>query len=246
MNELLATIGGSWRQVIVYPGGVAFWIIVVVMRRLWGASAPAGAWAATQIVTAWLCVALQPWPHTYWAYGLDLWAALLLLEVPQWLRHRTASPAARATDWHRLRRAYALLALALVLMAQGAQSLLLTTIQTATDPLRWLGVAVWIIALPPLLALGPWRGTDEADTAATTRRVAHIALAVVLAWPPVEKLGYPAAALAITVACAAYAALHHWWHGEPQRWERWQPWLAGVALLGLAWAAVSAYVRQLW
>jgi hypothetical protein len=238
VDELLALLGQNWRLLLVYPGGLTAFAALVVITFLDPETRSLSALRprlAVEIViaAAWLLlIALLPPPQTGWPYALDLLTLALLIELPYW--------------WYTLRRApnrisglaaalnvYPLLALAIATLGQGAGSLVVREINRSTGWLHWLGVAAWAIALPPLLAIGPWRG-QQPTLLDQGRRVAHTALLLALALPAND--GTPIWTAAIGVACIALplATLNRWWHGDGQRSIAWQPWLVGALALVLA------------
>lgn len=253
MAELLALIGGSWRALWLYPGGLALLVALVALHRVWPLGQPwqrtAAPLALLQLGGAWLVAALLPWPHTYWAYPLDLGAALLLLEAPWWLRrHHDWRVATRRlavlAELTAALRVYPLVALAAALCGASAGSLIIVKVQGGAPLLRWLGVALWAVALPPLLALGPWQSAPP-DPANSLRRVVHLALLATLALPGGDGVSYWAGAAAALIVAASFAALARWWRGPAARWERWQPALALLAVAALCWSAAAALLAQL-
>ncbi len=128
-------------------------------------------------------------------------------------------------------------------LGQAFGSLLLPELKSGNQSLRWAGLAVWAIALPPLLAFGPWQVLRGRDWSADVRRVGHIGLLVALALPAGDRVGYGTTAIAAVIAFVSLTSVHYLWRDSPEHWERFQP-LIALALLGLmlrygfeAWAA---------
>ena len=260
MDELLALVGGSWQPLLLYPGVVTGILATAFMRAVWSAhgfTKPPLAghcrWQPAAVFTAGcvlLLLALLPLPRSYWAYPIDIIGALALLELPHWLRLaqplRAPDAATRARavgEAGTLLNVYVLLALAVAALGQASSSLLLTEVKRGQPPLRFAGLLAWAVALPPLLALGPWQVVGWRDWLHDLRRVAHIALLVALALPPGDQWTHTAMATAAALAFGSLALLHRLWRGDPQRWERLQP-FAALALLafllamsGQGWAA---------
>ena len=181
-NELLTLIGLAWPRLIIYPGGLALlallWLVartknqelrtgsqlLVLGSRLLGIGA---------LAFAWLGLALLPLPAAVpMGRTTDVVIILALLEWPRIiaiaaeLRARDAVP--RAAGARRLAAAlnsYPPLILATLALAQPAGSLDIAAlarppIDTAASSLHvlhWLGAGAWVLALAPLIGLGPFR-----------------------------------------------------------------------------------------
>ncbi len=262
MDELLAIVGGSWQPLLVYPGILTGLVATGLMYALWHARARNRsrllahfAWdpsAALYAASAFLFLALLPFPRSYWAYPVDLVGALLLLELPHWLRLRrllwAPEPQVRrgaACEAGALLNVYLLLALATAALGQASGSLLLPDLKTGIQKLRWAGLVTWAIAIPPLVALGPWYVPETDGWLPSLRRVAHIALLVALALPVGDRWGYGATAIGAAAGFGSLTILHFVWDGRPEPWERLQP-LIAVALLGLLlFANAQAWLARL-
>lgn len=256
MNELLAIIGTSWRPLLLFPGALTALVLVLGTSFVWRRSPTqptarvprldaVGTLGAASIM---LALVFLPVPGSSWRYGLDLLVILALIEVPYWyaLRRRLATPALRDAAE---REIGALLNIAmpfvltLAVVAQTRGTLVLGELRGGTGWMWWVGIAGWALAMPPLLALGPWHIAGNDGVVALVRRVAHIGLLVTVALPAdVELVGL---AIAAASAFGTLAVLDHAWRGRPEAWERWQP-LVAVVLLGvLLYAAATAwYVRM--
>ncbi|GAC1550960.1 MAG: hypothetical protein NVS4B8_04460 [Herpetosiphon sp.] len=230
MNELQNILGGSWRFVWLYPGGVALLMAAVLMRVgvQTGSRSAVDVPGVATVVPIWMCCSMLPWPRTYWAYPIDLWVAFLLLEAPYWAwLHRRGAATERIID---LLRIYPLLILAMGMLAQSAGSLLIVRIQAAVGWPRWMGVGLWCIAVPPLISLGPWRQHDEPAWAIDARRAGHLALLTVMALPRGEASGYAAAVIGTLCVFGSFLLLDRLWHDRSARAERWQPTITVGAL----------------
>lgn len=260
MDELFAVVGGGWQPLLVYPGVLTGLLLTLVMGTLWAlpdaatdrlpATVPATAGALPAIACGLLLLALLPVPRSYWAYPIDLIVALALLELPYWLRlasHLHASDVrmrvAAASQIGALLNVYILLALAVAALGQASGSLILPELKSGNQTLRCAGLAAWALALPPLLAFGPWQALRGRDWSADVRRVGHIGLLVALALPAGDQAGSGATAIAAAIAFVSLTSVHYLWRDSPERWERLQP-LIALVLLALmlrygfaAWAA---------
>lgn len=175
LNELLALVGRSWSRLLLYPGGLAafgcVWLVRVVARRQWPwrdlplllGSAP-----VLPIAAAWLAIALLPLPGAVdLGRSVDALAALALLDLPLLvaLADDLRADAQRSTGVKRLAAAlngYPTLVLALLTLGFSSGSLELATMMRVPAQsgmlaaLHWLGAAALVLALPPLLGLGPF------------------------------------------------------------------------------------------
>ncbi|MBA3946451.1 MAG: hypothetical protein H0X37_18040 [Herpetosiphonaceae bacterium] len=259
MDELLAILGGSWRQLLLYSGGLTLIGVVLVTYRLWrrtGLELPRQPLdypvLLIQIMGLALYSAALPWPKTYWAYPLDLWTALLLLEAPYWLELRRAWGSVRPTvrlaaaqQLATVLRVYPLLALATALLAQNAGSLIIRTIQQGHGLLHWSGLLLWAITLPPLLLLGPWCSVTNSPLPQHLRRVGHIALLTVLALPGGDAVPYSAGTVAALTSFGSLVLLDHLWQRHARTWEWFQPGLTLMGLLLLLWTAAQDFAARL-
>lgn|GEM_PF-6031635 len=242
MDELLALVGRNWRLLLLYPGGLTTLgaLLAVVF-----ASRTRPTFSIFQRISVhdlpvcamWLLVcALLPLPQTSWPYSLDLAALLLLIEASFWLRMLSSATLNDAPMLGAILSMYPLLLLAVVIIGTATGSLVLREIAANTDWLRWVGVGVWALALPPLLALGPWRSTNMSAWH-PLRQVTHMGLLLAAALPTNDTTSRLASLAGFCVMLLALAALDHWWQGDADRWLRWQPWL--VMVLALLVAALS-------
>jgi hypothetical protein len=262
MDELLAIVGGSWQPLLLYPGILATLLATLLLRPVWrlGRSRPVPGVSRLSfepisvfyLASTLLVCALLPFPRSYWAYPIDLIVVLLLLEAPHWARITRLSRAPQAglragaaLEAANLANVYVLLALAIALLGQASGSLVLTEVKNGAPLPRWIGLAAWSIALPPLLALGPWYVPETEDGLLAFRRVAHIALLVALALPAGDKWGHNATAIAAAIAFGSLVLLHLGWKGSPERWERLQPFIALALLLFLLYTNVAAWSARL-
>lgn len=176
VNELLALLGRAWFQLLIYPGGLTALVLTLVVgvlsRRAPHTYFPQSASPATAIaavVAPWLALALLPLPGAArLERPLDVVGLLALLELPLLLASaaglRTRNTNSQHAALRRLAAAlngYPTLLLALLLLSRASGSLQITDIATTptTFPavaLHWLGAVALLLALPPLLALGPF------------------------------------------------------------------------------------------
>ena len=262
MDEWIALIGGSWHPLLLYPGLLTGLLVTALMHLSWhGPPRPSDGSlmlprdpfpALLACAAALLLLALLPFPRSYWAYPIDLIGALFLLEAPYWLRLarrlRAASLPIRrgaADEAGAILNTYLLLALAIALLGQGAGSLLLTEVKAGQPLLRWTGLVGWAIALPPLLALGPWRQPAANGWADDMRRIGHLGLLLALALPTGDQWGYGATAIGACICFGSFILLHHFWRGEPARYERLQPIIALVLLGCLLYVSGQKWLLRL-
>ncbi len=243
MDELLALLGRHWRLLVLYPGGLTALAGIVLLGLLLRSRALSSTVERPSpfdllLAALWLLlIALLPLPRTGWPYALDLATYLTLIELPFWLyllRRGLARLDRQATA---MLNSYPLLALAMAALAQGAGSFVVHEINRSIGLLHWAGVVAWAIALPPLLALGPWQTGEQPYLVTTLRRLAHIVLLVAIALPAHDDTSYLALAIAFTTTALPLAALHRWWRGDGSRWDAWLPRL--VAILALLIAFLS-------
>lgn len=172
-SELLALVGRSWSRLLLYPGGLAafgcVWLVRAVARRQWPwrdlplllGSAP-----VLPLAAAWLAIALLPLPGAVdLGRSIDVVAVLALLDLALLtaLADDLCADARRSTGIERLAAAlngYPTLVLALLTLGFSSGSLeLATTMRVPAESgvlatLHWLGAGALVLALPPLLGLG--------------------------------------------------------------------------------------------
>jgi len=158
MSELLGALGLAWPRLLLYPGGL-FALVASWLLGMWLARCSCGPTAQVRgglgaVVPPLVALTMLPLaPARSFPYGLDLVVALALLEWPQ------------AMGWgaqrrEELARAYAPLLLAGLGLAEACGGLELTRLLRWPEPLvaqLLLGAsaALWLAALPRLLASGP-------------------------------------------------------------------------------------------
>jgi hypothetical protein len=180
-NELLALLGRAWPRLLIYPGGLAAFVLVWLLVRTKNQeprtenrnALPGSRFSvlgSSAVVLPWLGLALLPLPYAA-ALGrqTDLIAGLALLEWPLLLtitfelrdcgaetsRHAHARLAAALNGYPPL-----ILATLVLLSAAGSLDLaaLMRTPEVATPAraalLHWVGAAAWLLALPPALGTG--------------------------------------------------------------------------------------------
>lgn len=173
MGELLGALGLAWPRLLLYPGGLfalgAAWLLGRWLARC--GLAPGGGWhgaggagmlpALLGAVPPLAAISLLPLaPARPFPYGLDLVAALALLEAPRLWRAAGDADASGAIGRAALARAYLPLLVAAAALAEAAGGLELTRLLRLPEgwpgrALLGLGAALWLAALPPLLADGP-------------------------------------------------------------------------------------------
>jgi hypothetical protein len=158
MGELLGALGLAWPRLLLYPGGLfalaASWLLARWLGL--GRARPVTLPDLLDALPPLAALALLPLaPARGFPYGLDLAVALGLLE---WPRLRRA--AWGALDRAVLVRGYGPLIVAALLMAEGSGGLGLSGL--LSWPGAWLdrglllgGAALWLLALPRLIAGGP-------------------------------------------------------------------------------------------
>jgi hypothetical protein len=255
MDELLAIVGGSWQPLLLYPGLLTTLLVTVLMGAFWRRADAirhpiVGTRPLTILAAACplLVSAMLPAPRSFWAYPIDLFLALVLLEVPHWLRlterlQRAGTQATAAAEAAALLNVYLLLALGLAALGQAAGSLLLPELRARPGVLRWAGLITWATAMPPLLGLGPW--STVRDGLDDLRRVVHVGLLVAIALPDGDQVGYIGVAAGAITAFGTLTLLHYLWHGDTQRWERIQPLLALLLLVILLGMGTNAWVARM-
>ena len=262
MNELLAIIGTSWRPLLIFPGLLTGLLLTLTTSYLWKhtrqdendlAVSTGGLWGWSSVVGQWsamiLMLAFLPVPGSNWRYGVDVLVALALVEVPHWyaLRRRLGAAngairAGAAAEAAATLNGYVLLGLAIAAIGQANSSLVLGELRGGNTPLRWAGIVVWALALPPLLTLGPWNVVGAPHSLATLRRVAHIGLPVTLALP--ADADYRGLAIAALMGFGSLALLDRFWHGSPEKWERVQPVIALVMLGVLLYTGATTWYAR--
>lgn len=178
--DLLSALGRAWPRLLLYPGGLAAFALVWLLIRSVPRRAvvpatlvcPLDPLARTSALAApWLALALLPLPGAATLpISIDALVTLALLEWPLWL---TLSAALRHPDsWQAAARwlaavlnGYLPLLLGLLLLAEAAGSLDLTRISPpgSSALVWWVATAGMLLALPPLLGLGPFVAPLPAD-----------------------------------------------------------------------------------
>jgi hypothetical protein len=178
--ELLSFLGLAWSRLLIFPGGAcllsAVWLAAAFERRRaqTGLLSFPTSWltsplTASAIIFPWLGVALMPLPGAVaLSRPIDLIAIIALLEWPRVLAIAADLQGNdRARGVQRLATAlngYPPLVLSLVLVSLGTGTLEvvgLLRIPESAAPLQqtmwfWLGAGALIIALPPLIEVGPF------------------------------------------------------------------------------------------
>jgi hypothetical protein len=181
-SELLVLLGRAWSRLLLYPGGLAafttVWLVVSLLpRSSLSTTAPAHpltpspahpvTLAGSAVVLPWLALALLPLPLAIeLPRQLDIVVALTLLEWPHML---AIGQELQAGDTRRLAAAlngYPPLILATLALAQSSGSLEIAALARAPDELastsaralHWLGAIALVLALPPVLGIGPFAG----------------------------------------------------------------------------------------
>ncbi|HEX6289012.1 MAG TPA: hypothetical protein VFZ66_07465 [Herpetosiphonaceae bacterium] len=250
MDELIALLGRNWRLLLLYPGGLAALVALLLARLLLedrrnlrrGAERLRG--REIIIAAAWLLtIALLPLPQTGWPYALDLLVLLALIELPHWtsiISTPDRAPDEIAAQLAPLLNVYPLLALSIALLGQAAGSLVVHEINRSGGWLHWLGIVGWASTLPPLLGLGPWRDRYTLGTLSALRRVAHMGLLLAAALPAHNETPTVMALEGFACLLLPLAALDRWWRGRSEWWIGWQPWL--VVAFALVAASTSGAV----
>jgi len=280
--ELLALLGRAWARLLLYPGGLAafaaLWAAGLLVRRSAGGEgagerpASAGGVARWQgvlgLAAPWLALALLPLPYAA-AFGrpVDMVVIVALLECPRLLVAardlRAEELAARGV--RRLAAAlngYPPLLGAALVLAQSVGSLELGAIAAGPDEaapqLAWalylIGAAALLLALPPLLELGPFAvggpgaplpGGDLLAIGLRLRSLGFVLLAALPLLgllPAASEDGSPAIWL-VPLPPLLVAALA-WAFGRLTAGRRPRPWAQGYLVLSAALIGVLAYAAS--
>ncbi|MDW8213771.1 MAG: hypothetical protein RMJ55_09450, partial [Roseiflexaceae bacterium] len=178
--ELLSFLGLAWSRLLIFPGGacvlIAVWLAEAFERRraqpallFFPTSWLASPLTASSVVFPWLGVALLPLPGaTALSRPIDLVAVIGLLEWPRLLAIAAdLQRGNRARGVQRLAAAlngYPPLLLSLLIISLGTGTLEvagLLRIPESAAPLQqtawfWIGAGALILALPPLIEVGPF------------------------------------------------------------------------------------------
>jgi hypothetical protein len=211
MGELLGAVGLAWPRLLLYPGGL-FALAAAWLLGRWlgiaGLGTGSQGWGFLAVVPPLVAVSLLPLaPARAFPYGLDLVIALALLEAPR------LGALARAGR-EELARDYLPLLVAAAAMAGAAGGLELTRLLRVPEAwpgraLLGVGAALWLVALPRLVAGGP---------AGLAGRLRSLGLLAVAALPvlgalaaaellPVELAGWALPPLALAVVALALGAV---------------------------------------
>lgn len=272
-NELLSLLGRAWWPLLVYPGGLSAFVLVGLLsfgKKFLGDSptdpfseaqrhARAGGASASAVAVPWLALALMPLPRAASiSRPLDAMVLLALLEWPLVL---AVAADARATDTARWQQAarrltavlngYPSLLLALLALAWSGGSLQLGALARppadlaplATVVLHWFGAATLVLALPPVLGLGPFAAGSPRDPALQIGlRLRLLGLVALAALPWFPLLGTRAWLLPLPPL--VIGMLLWLWHrcarGAARRWAVAYNVLAAVQLLALLALALDA------
>ncbi|GIV99474.1 hypothetical protein [Roseiflexus sp.] len=209
--ELLSFLGLAWSRLLLFPGGVcliiAVWLAEAFAQRptSQGLRSFPTAWLsaplpASAVALPWLGVALLPLPGAVaLSRPIDLATVIALLEWPRLLAISTdLQYGNRARGVQRLAAAlngYPPLILALVLLSLGTGTLEvagLLRIPDGATPLWqavwfWLGAGALILALPPLIEIGPF-ALDAPDELRPGLRLRMLGIILIAALPGVALL----------------------------------------------------------
>lgn len=210
LNELLALLGRAWWNLFVFPGGLAFVLLWLFKQRKKQrpqdhtqtptektSSYPFGRFEIVSAVAApWLGLALVPLPGAVrLARPTDAVVLLALLDWPLLLAITIELRAASSwpTGARRLAAAlngYPALLLALLSLATSSGSLLLPALAEPTTALHWWGATTLLLALPPLLGLGPFAaGPHHSRVVQIGLRLRTLAYGALAALPWLALLG---------------------------------------------------------
>ena len=219
-----SAVGGQWRRLLLYPGGLTALVVVLAGWALWRivvgrarprlvASSPP--WQPLDLLALAgpsLALALLPLPQAAELRSpLDLPTAWLLCDLPLALaifrgwrgaaQHQIQA-ARLALGWL---VALPLLAAVLVVIGSRTNSFTVADLPRIFEagPAGWLVQAGWLLALLAGLQLGPWlagSGAGVSGLGLALRRAGHVGLLSVAAlelWPSVAPTanGWPAALL---------------------------------------------------
>lgn len=185
-NELLSFLGRAWWPLLVYPGGLTAFALVWLLGRwerpaLHSAHAPDLFARVSAVAAPWLALALMPLPRAVnLGRPLDAVALLALLEWPLLLAVAAEARAAEHVAWPNAARrlaavlnGYPALLLALLTLAWSGGALQLSSIASppsdlatlTVKALHWFGAGALLLALPPLLGLGPFAALPPGEPA---------------------------------------------------------------------------------
>lgn len=211
ITELLSFLGLAWSRLLIFPGGVclliAVWLAEACERRrtLHGFVSLPTSWltsprAASAVALPWLGVALLPLPGAVaLSRPIDLAALIALLEWPRLLA--IAADLQGGERWRGAQRlaaalnGYPPLILAALLASMGTGTLEVAGLLRIPDngaPLQqtawfWLGAGALILALPPLLEIGPF-ALDAPDDLRPGMRLRELGIILMAALPGIASL----------------------------------------------------------
>lgn len=188
-SELLALVGRAWTRLLLYPGGlsmlVATWFAFSIVPALLNRKERkkrgekennffalfAVIFSPISVAAPWLGVALMPLPGAVdLGRGIDIVIVLALLDVPlfQAIGQEIRSQDMRQSGIARLAAALngypALIFAVLLLASNGSLELGLLVQPPSSFPnaiLHWAGAAGFVVALPPVIGLGPFTTCAE-------------------------------------------------------------------------------------
>lgn len=209
--ELLSFLGLAWSRLLICPGGlcalIAVWLAEAFERRhkqtgllFFPTSWLASPITASAVVLPWLGVALLPLPGAAaLSRPIDLVAVIGLLEWPRLLAITAdLQRGDRARGVQRLAAAlngYPPLILSLLVISLGTETLEvagLLRIPESAAPLQqtawfWIGAGALILALPPLIEVGPF-ALDAPDELRPGLRVRMLGFILIAALPGIALL----------------------------------------------------------
>jgi hypothetical protein len=208
-----SAVGGQWRRLLLYPGGLTVLALAAVGWGLWRflgwrrrpQSAPNPLpWQPTDLLALagpWVALALLPLPHSSELRSpLDLPTAWLLCDLPLALAVARGWRGGAQQQIHAARWALGwlvalpLLATILVVFGSRTSTLTIADLPGLTRPRSagWLVLFGWLAALLPALQLGPWAAgaglPGLAGLGLALRRAGHVgvlSLAALPLWPVV-------------------------------------------------------------
>jgi hypothetical protein len=249
MRDLLGALALAWPRLMLFPGGLAALLGASLLDRwlAWAGRAPArrAGWSADALPPL-LALALLPLPPARsFPYGIDLVAALALLEWPR-LSGLARAGRLGGAELQKLLGGYGLLLLAAAAWMAGAAGIELSRLLRAPQggpgwALLLAGAGLWLAALARL-ELRP----AEASWALRLRAlglllVGSLPLLAGLAAAAADGLPAGVAGLALPPAAALLAALALGaaLRAPPAVWRWGAAGLAGLAIAGLALDAIG-------
>lgn len=199
LSELLALVGRSWTRLLLYPGGLALLLALLIHK---GSRQQSGLHTMQLVPLAapWLVIALLPLPGAVdLGRGMDALVATALLDLPLLqtlaieLRGDMAQRMRGAQRLARLFNGYPVLLLAVLLLVAGGGSLELAQLaRVPAQPelmlMHWVGATALVLALPPLIGVGAFATPEPPVTLGFALRLRQIGYVLLALLPPIAAI----------------------------------------------------------